>query len=144
MELTVVGGVTPWFPDDMSISEDPCVVTTGSRGSGALLRRRVRDADHYDEDHCPNNRIPFDAFELQDDSFVNFSIGNLDRRNFSLLGGPRFVRQSSASPRHTAEHSSQGSSNGSGRWRLRRRRKTASSRLSRAESFFDPVRKCFV
>lgn len=136
-----MGGVTPWFPDDMSISEDPCVVTTGSR-SGGLLRssRRVRDADHYEEP-APASSMPFDALELQDDSFVNFSIGNLDRRNFSVLGSAKFVRQSSASPRHTGEASSQGSSNGSGRWKRKRRK---GARLIRAESFFEPVRKCFI
>lgn len=125
---------TPWFPADPPPTSDPCVVTTGSRSNNSMSlfapwrSGAPRDADHYEMEPQPS-ALPLDALELQDDSFVNFSVGNLDRRNFSVLGVGRYVRPGTGlrtgggSPERSGGTSSAADSDGSsdrGGWRRRR------------------------
>lgn len=157
MTLSIASSyATPWFPDDASsLSADPCVVTTGSRGhAGLLLRRFIRDADQYAEEPTAG-AVAFDPLELQDDSFVNFSLGNFDRRPREGGDAQRSVvaqritawsshRTSHRTSRRSSSHrsSSQESGKGGRRWRMGR--KGASRPLPKKDTFFMPVMRCFV
>lgn len=145
MALTI-SGATPWFPQDLSVSEDPSVVSRNSRSSGFFSggRRLAKDADHYDM-LTSGTPVSMETLELQDDSFVNFSVGNLDRRNFSVLGVVKYIRPSSAS--RSGLDSSGGDStlneNGRGIGLRRRRRNREEGEVKRGDSFLSPVRRCF-
>lgn len=95
----------------------------------------MRDADDFE---MPEPAPHFDPLELQDDSFVNFSVGNLDRRNFSMLGVAKYVRSSSRTANDiSSEDDSVGRGfriSGSRWWKKRRTR----------GDMFSPVKKCFV
>ncbi|CDF41064.1 unnamed protein product [Chondrus crispus] len=147
MTLSVASSyATPWFPDDASsLSADPCLVTTGSRGhAGLLLRRFIRDADHYAEEPT-GGAAAFDPLELQDDSFVNFSVGNFDKK--AREGDAQrsvVVQRITARSSHRSSHrsSSQESGKSSRRWRMGR--KGGSRPLLKKDTFFMPVMRCFV
>lgn len=160
MSLTTLSVPTPWFPDDTSAFSDPCLSSPSrpqSRSPSLFSRRNhPRDAHHYElPPLAASSSLPFaDALELQDDSFVNFSVGNLtDRRNFSFLGVAKYVR-SSATSRGPATGATGGDSLASDEgssarysdrstsfWK-RWKRREGSARL-RPDSFLSPVRKCF-
>eukprot|EP00177_Eucheuma_denticulatum_P002349 GFKZ01004217.1.p1 GENE.GFKZ01004217.1~~GFKZ01004217.1.p1 ORF type:complete len:174 (+),score=18.99 GFKZ01004217.1:31-522(+) len=162
MSLTTLSVPTPWFPDDTSALSDPCLSTASrppSRSPSLFSRRNhPRDAHHYElSPLAASTSLPFsDALELQDDSFVNFSVGNLtDRRNFSFLGVAKYVRSSttsrstcpaaaqptSASLSSDDTTSSRYSDRSTSFWN-RWKRREGSARL-RPDSFLSPVRKCF-
>lgn len=145
MALTI-SGATPWFPHDLSASEDPCVVSTSSRSSGFFSsgRRLAKDADHYDM-LTSATAISAEPPELQDDSFVNFSVGNLDRRNFSVLGVVKYVRPSSTfrSGLDSCGDDSTLNENDRGVGLRKRRKRREGGKVKRGDSFLSPVRKCF-
>lgn len=145
MALTI-SGATPWFPHDLTAVEDPSIVSRNSRSSGFFSggRRLAKDADHYDM-VASGTAASTETPELQDDSFVNFSVGNLDRRNFSVLGVVKYMRPSSTSRSGLDSCGDDSTLNendrGIGLWR--RRKKRDGGRVKRGDSFLSPVRRCF-
>lgn len=81
---------TPWYPDakddipsDDGLSSSPSVTSAVARSSSLFGPRRLKDADDFD---VIDKEALYQAGDLQDDSFLTFSLGAFEhRRKFSNI-----------------------------------------------------------
>lgn len=138
MSFSALNHASPWFPNSEQ-SDVPSIISSRST-TPLFYRRSIRDADDF---QLPEE-TQFDPLELQDDSFINFSVGNLDRRNFSMLGVTRATRLSTAKSAPQRSSSSEDDSTESGRaFRIPSRRRSKKRRRGAAQTLLSPVKRCF-